>query len=147
MKTTQEIQLITLLMDIIPILDGDTIQGISPEANELTRQKLIENLNEELENFSEMEPSLLEWYEKNISLLETISDQEFQSALDEKIMITEVQIGHSLFEPLTPTQLDKLAEKFSIHRKDLQGTDEKAVEFEAQSQSILKNFFKGFRQK
>ena len=147
MNALQENQFILLLSDYVPIMDGDIIKGISPEANELTRQKLIENLNEELENFSEMEPSLLEWYEKNISLLETISDQEFQSALAERIMITEVQIGHSLFEPLTPTQLDKHAEKFSIHRKDLQGTDEKAVGFEAQSQSILKNFFKGFRQK
>lgn len=47
MKTTQEIQLITLLMDIIPILDGDTIQGISPEAKEFTRQKLVNQLEKD----------------------------------------------------------------------------------------------------
>lgn len=59
MKTTQEIQLITLLMDIIPILDGDTIQGISPEAKEFTRQKLVNQLEKDKASFSESDSILL----------------------------------------------------------------------------------------
>lgn len=59
MKTTQEIQLITLLMDIIPILDGDTIQGISSEAKEFTRQKLVNQLEKDKASFSESDSILL----------------------------------------------------------------------------------------
>ena len=49
MNTTQENQFILLLSDYVPIMDGDIIKGISPEANELTRQKLIDRLNDDLD--------------------------------------------------------------------------------------------------
>ena len=47
MNDTQEIQLITLLSDVLPVLDGDIIQDIIPDAKELTRQKLIDQLLED----------------------------------------------------------------------------------------------------
>ena len=88
MKTTQEIQLITLLMDIIPILDGDTIQGISPEAKEFTRQKLVNQLEKDKASFSESDSILITYFNENIQLLQTISDDEFQTVLTEQILLT-----------------------------------------------------------
>ncbi len=37
MNEYQENQLLIILSDFIPLMDGDFIQGISPEAKDLTR--------------------------------------------------------------------------------------------------------------
>ena len=39
MTNEQEEQLIIILSDFIPIMDGDRVQGVLPNAKDLTRQK------------------------------------------------------------------------------------------------------------
>ena len=121
MTNEQEEQLIIILSDFIPIMDGDRVQGVSPNAKDLTRQKILEQLEEEQSQLPEGDPALLEWEEENIELLKMITDEEFQAVLTEKILLTEIQIGQSIFQPLTAQQLSVLAEK-------LQGQKEKSVE-------------------
>ena len=93
MNDTQEIQLITLLSDVLPVLDGDIIQDIIPDAKELTRQKLIDQLLEDKTFFSEGDSILIKYFNDNIHLLQTISDDEFQTVLTEQILLTELKIG------------------------------------------------------
>ena len=101
MTNEQEEQLIIILSDFIPIMDGDRVVGISPNAKDLTRQKILEQLEEEQSQLPEGDPALLEWEEENIELLKMITDEEFQAVLTEKILLTEIQIGQSIFQPLT----------------------------------------------
>ena len=131
MTNEQEEQLIIILSDFIPIMDGDRVQGVSPNAKDLTRQKVLEQL-------PEGDPGLLEWEEENIELLKMITDEEFQAVLTEKILLTEIQIGQSIFQPLTTQQLSVLAEK-------LQGQKEKSVENSDKQSSIFKNIFSWLR--
>ena len=121
MTNEQEEQLIIILSDFIPIMDGDRVIGVLPNAKDLTRQKILEQLEEEQSQLPEGDPALLEWEEENIELLKMITDEEFQAVLTEKILLTEIQIGQSIFQPLTTQQLSVLAEK-------LQGQKEKSVE-------------------
>lgn len=118
MTNEQEEQLIIILSDFIPIMDGDRVIGVLPNAKDLTRQKVLEQLEEEQSQLPEGDPALLEWEEENIELLKMITDEEFQAVLTEKILLTEIQIGQSIFQPLTTQQLSVLAEK-------LQGQEEK----------------------
>lgn len=134
MTNEQEEQLIIILSDFIPIMDGDRVVGISPNAKDLTRQKVLEQLEEEQSQLPEGDPALLEWEEENIELLKMITDEEFQAVLTEKILLTEIQIGQSIFQPLTTQQLSVLAEK-------LQGQKEKSVENSDKQSSIFKNIF------
>ena len=134
MTNEQEEQLIIILSDFIPIMDGDRVGGISPNAKDLTRQKILEQLEEEQSQLPEGDPALLEWEEENIELLKMITDEEFQAVLTEKILLTEIQIGQSIFQPLTTQQLSVLAEK-------LQGQKEKSVENSDKQSSIFKNIF------
>ena len=134
MTNEQEEQLIIILSDFIPIMDGDRVVGISPNAKDLTRQKILEQLEEEQSQLPEGDPALLEWEEENIDLLKMITDEEFQAVLTEKILLTEIQIGQSIFQPLTTQQLSVLAEK-------LQGKKEKSVENSDKQSSIFKNIF------
>ena len=67
-----------------------------------------------------------------------ITDEEFQAVLTEKILLTEIQIGQSIFQPLTTQQLSVLAEK-------LQGQKEKSVENSDKQSSIFKNIFSWLR--
>ena len=134
MTNEQEEQLIIILSDFIPIMDGDRVVGISPNAKDLTRQKILEQLEEEQSQLPEGDPALLEWEEENIELLKMITDEEFQAVLTEKILLTEIQIGQSIFQPLTSQQLSVLAEK-------LQGQKEKSVENSDKHSSIFKNIF------
>lgn len=134
MTNEQEEQLIIILSDFIPIMDGDRVVGISPNAKDLTRQKILEQLEEEQSQLPEGDPALLEWEEENIELLKMITDEEFQAVLTEKILLTEIQIGQSIFQPLTTQQLSVLAEK-------LQGQKEKSVENSDKQSSIFKNIF------
>lgn len=80
----------------------------------------------------------MEWEEENIELLKMITDEEFQAVLTEKILLTEIQIGQSIFQPLTTQQLSVLAEK-------LQGQKEKSVENSDKQSSIFKNIFSWLR--
>ena len=134
MTNEQEEQLIIILSDFIPIMDGDRVVGISPNAKDLTRQKILEQLEEEQSQLPEGDPALFEWEEENIELLKMITDEEFQAVLTEKILLTEIQIGQSIFQPLTTQQLSVLAEK-------LQGQKEKSVENSDKQSSIFKNIF------
>ena len=138
MTNEQEEQLIIILSDFIPIMDGDRVVGVSPNAKDLTRQKVLEQLEEEQSQLPEGDPALLEWEEENIELLKMITDEEFQAVLTEKILLTEIQIGQSIFQPLTTQQLSVLAEK-------LQGQKEKSVENSDKQSSILKNIFSWLR--
>ena len=134
MTNEQEEQLIIILSDFIPIMDGDRVVGVSPNARDLTRQKVLEQLEEEQSQLPEGDPALLEWEEENIELLKMITDEEFQAVLTEKILLTEIQIGQSIFQPLTTQQLSVLAKK-------LQGQKEKNVENSDKQSSIFKNIF------
>lgn len=138
MTNEQEEQLIIILSDFIPIMDGDRVQGVLPNAKDLTRQKVLEQLEEEQSQLPEGDPALLEWEEENIELLKMITDEEFQAVLTEKILLTEIQIGQSIFQPLTAQQLSALAEK-------LQGQKEKSVENSDKQSSIFKNIFSWLR--
>jgi len=138
MTNEQEEQLIIILSDFIPVMDGDRVVGVSPNARDLTRQKVLEQLEEEQSQLPEGDPALLEWEEENIELLKMIADEEFQAVLTEKILLTEIQIGQSIFQPLTTQQLSVLAEK-------LQGQEEKNVENSDKQSSIFKNIFSWLR--
>lgn len=138
MTNEQEEQLIIILSDFIPIMDGDRVQGVKPNAKDLTRQKVLEQLEEEQSQLPEGDPALLEWEEENIELLKMVTDEEFQAVLTEKILLTEIQIGQSIFQPLTTQQLSVLAEK-------LQGQKEKSVENSDKQSSIFKNIFSWLR--
>lgn len=134
MTNEQEEQLIIILSDFIPVMDGDRVIGVSPNARDLTRQKVLEQLEEEQSQLPEGAPALLEWEEENIELLKIITDEEFQTVLTEKILLTEIQIGQSIFQPLTTQQVSVLAEK-------LQGQKEKSIENSDKQTSIVKNVF------
>ena len=134
MTNEQEEQLIIILSDFIPIMDGDRVVGVLPNVRDLTRQKVLEQLEEEQSQLPEGDPALLEWEEENIELLKMITDEEFQAVLTEKILLTEIQIGQSIFQPLTTQPLSVLAEK-------LQGQKEKSVENSDKQSSIFKNIF------
>ena len=134
MTNEQEEQLIIILSDFIPVMDGDRVIGVSPNARDLTRQKVLEQLEEEQSQLPEGDPALLEWEEENIELLRMITDEEFQTVLTEKILLTEIQIGQSIFQPLTTQQLSVLAEK-------LQGQEERTAENSDKQTSIVKNVF------
>ena len=138
MTNEQEEQLIIILSDFIPIMDGDRVVGVSPNAKDLPRQQVLEQLEEEQSQLPEGDPALLEWEEENIELLKMITDEEFQAVLTEKILLTEIQIGQSIFQPLTTQQLSVLAEK-------LQGQKEKSVENSDKQSSIFKNIFSWLR--
>ena len=138
MTNEQEEQLIIILSDFIPIMDGDRVVGVSPNARDLTRQKVLEQLEEEQSQLPEGDPALFEWEEENIELLKMITDEEFQAVIIEKILLTEIQMGQSIFQPLTTQQLSVLAEK-------LQGQKEKSVENSDKQSSIFKNIFSWLR--
>lgn len=138
MTNEQEEQLIIILSDFIPIMDGDRVVGVSPNARDLTRQKVLEQLEEEQSQLPEGDPALSEWEEENIELLKMITDEEFQAVLIEKILLTEIQMGQSIFQPLTTQQLSVLAEK-------LQGQEEKNVENSDKQSSVFKNIFSWLR--
>ena len=42
-------------------MDGDRVVGVSPNAKDLTRQKVLEQLEEEQSQLPEGDPALLEW--------------------------------------------------------------------------------------
>lgn len=101
MNEQQENQLLILLSDFIPLMDGDIVQGISPEAKNITRHQVLEQLKADKELLDKKDTLLMSWQEENIELLQAISDDDFQAVVKEKIVLTEIQIGQSLFQPLS----------------------------------------------
>ncbi|VTP86079.1 hypothetical protein [Streptococcus equi] len=144
MNEQQENQLLTILSDYIPLMAGDIIQGISPEAGDLTRQKVLEQLQADREELNKEDASLVSWQEENIQLLETISDDDFQAVVNEKIMMTELQIGQSLFQPLNENQLERLAEKLKSQKEKMQNNQPVADKKDKPKRSFLKHFFNSF---
>ncbi|WP_303972066.1 hypothetical protein [Streptococcus merionis] len=144
MNEQQENQLLIILSDVIPLMDGDIIQGISPEAEALTRQKGLEQLIADKELLDKEGTFLVSWQEENIQLLEVISDDDFQAVVNEKIMITELQIGQSLFQPLSEEQLERLAEKLTSQKEKMQNNQSVADEKDTPKRSLLKHFFNPF---
>ncbi|ESV54857.1 hypothetical protein SAG0136_06355 [Streptococcus agalactiae LMG 14747] len=145
MNEYQENQLLTILSDVIPLMSGDIIQGISPEAGDLTRNKVLEQLRADKELFDNEDSSLMSWQVDNIELLETISDEDFQAVLEEKIMMTELQIGQSLFQPLNENQLERLAETLKS-KQELTSEKESQVEEKPQRKtSFFEKMLKPFR--
>ncbi|HEL0245843.1 TPA: hypothetical protein TUD09_002090 [Streptococcus equi subsp. zooepidemicus] len=141
MNDYQENQLLSILSDFIPLMDGDIIQGISPEAGDLTRQKVLEQLIADRELLNKEDISLVSWQEENIQLLEAISDDDFQTVVNEKIIMTELQIGQSLFQPLNENQLERLAEKLTLQKEKSLKNQLVANEKEKPIRSFLKHFF------
>lgn len=137
MTITQEMELITLLSDVLPVLDGDIIQGISQEAKGLTRQKLIDQLQEDSASFSEGDMILLTYFNDSIQLLQTISDEDFQTVLEEQIALIDLKQGQSIFQELDDQQLIRLGEQ--LKAKSLKPTEE-----EEKTVSFLNRFFKPF---
>ncbi|WP_288623886.1 hypothetical protein [uncultured Streptococcus sp.] len=137
MTITQEMELITLLSDILLVLDGDIIQGLSPEANGLTRQKLIDQLQEDSAYFSEWDTILMTYFNDSIQLLQTISDEDFQTVLEEQIALIDLKQGQSIFQELDDQQLIRLGEQ--LKAKSLKTTEE-----EEKTVSFLNRFFKPF---
>lgn len=144
MTDQQENQLHLILSDFIPLLDGDIIQGISPEAKSLTRQKVLNQLLADKEQLDQTDASLVGWQAENIQLLETISDEDFQVIRDEKILLTELQIGQSLFEPFGDNQLNELKQK--LNPEQVQSSENKAHSTEkvGQKPTIWKKILKPF---
>ncbi|MCK1226192.1 hypothetical protein [Streptococcus uberis] len=145
MNEQQENQLLTILSDFIPLMDGDIIQGISPEAGDLTRQKVLEQLRADKELLDKEDTSLVSWQEENIQLLEMISDDDFQVVVNEKIMMIEIQIGQSLFQPLSENQLELLAAQLNSQQET---SSEKASQVEEKPQrksSFFEKMLKQFR--
>lgn len=137
MTITQEMELITLLSDVLPVLDGDIIQGLSPEAKGLTRQKLIDQLQEDSVSFSEGDMILLTYFNDSIKLLQTISDEDFQTVLEEQVALIDLKRGQSIFQELDDQQLIRLGEQLKV--KSLKTTEE-----EEKTVSFLNRFFKPF---
>ena len=142
MNDYQENQLLTILSDFIPLMDGDIIQGISPEAGGLTRQKVLGQLRADKELLNKEDTSLVSWQEENIQLLETISDDDFQAVVEEKILLTEIQIGQSLFEPLSENQLERLAEKLKIDQPSASEHQEASEDQSEKKEPFFSRFFK-----
>ncbi|MBF0786667.1 MULTISPECIES: hypothetical protein [unclassified Streptococcus] len=140
MTDQQENQLHLILSDFIPLMAGDIIQGVSPEAENLTRQKVLDQLLADKELFDQDDASLVSWQEENIQLIETISDEEFQVVVDERIMLTELQIGQSLFQPLSEEHLEVLAERFKSPSGNQAQTEEKTEQRPSLLKSVLNRF-------
>lgn len=137
MTITQEMELITLLSDVLSVLDGDIIQGLSPEARGLTRQKLIGQLQEDSASFSEGDVILLTYFNDSIQLLQTISDEYFQTVLEEQIALIDLKQGQSIFQELDDQQLIRLGEQLKAKSLKTTAEEEKTVSF-------LNRFFKPF---
>lgn len=142
MTDQQENQLLIILSDLVPVMEGDVITGISPEAEELTRQKVLDQLVADKAHFDPEDLSLIGWQEENIQLLKSISDEEFQTVVQEKIRLTELQIGQSLFEPLSDTQLEKLAEKLNLKQTSPYENQETSEEKSEKKGIFFSRFFK-----
>ncbi|HEO0379646.1 TPA: hypothetical protein U9C19_001424 [Streptococcus agalactiae] len=145
MKEQEENQLLIILSDFIPLMDGDIIQGISPEAGALTRQTVLEQLRADKELLNKEDTSLVSWQEENIQLLETISDEDFQAVVNEKIMMTEIQIGQSLFQPLNENQLELLSKHLKSQEETVSEKESHLEEKAKRKPSLFKKMLRQLR--
>lgn len=113
MSLTKEEKLIELLTDYVVLLDGDWIIGVEPDAENLTRENILQELKAGSELLQSEDETQKEWYKENISLLEMIDDELFQKCLHEKILITEAQVGQIIWSPISDKGVEYLAEKLS----------------------------------
>ncbi|WP_162011948.1 hypothetical protein [Streptococcus sp. S784/96/1] len=144
MTDQQEIQLHLILSDFIPLMDGDIVQGISPEARDLTLQEVLDQLLVDRELFDQTDASLVSWQDENIQLLKTISDEDFLVVRDENILLTELQIGQSLFEPLSENQLEELKKKLISEQEQASERQTQATEKIEQKPSLWEKILKPF---
>lgn len=144
MTDQQENQLHLILSDFIPLMDGDIIQGISPKAKSLTRQEVLDQLLSDRELFDQIDSSLVSWQDENIQLLETISDEDFQVICDEKILLTELQIGQSLFEPFRDNHLNELKQKLNPEQEQPSENKAHLTEKVEQQPTLWKKILKPF---
>ncbi|MCD0120208.1 hypothetical protein HK198_06595 [Streptococcus agalactiae] len=145
MKEQEENQLLIILSDFIPLMDGDIIQGISPEEGALTRQTVLEQLRADKELLNKEDTSLVSWQEENIQLLETISDEDFQAVVNEKIMMTEIQIGQSLFQPLNENQLELLSKHLKSQEETVSEKESHLEEKAKRKPSLFKKMLRQLR--
>lgn len=145
MNEYQENQLLIILSDFIPLMDGDFIQGISPEAKDLTRQTVLEQLRADKELLNKEDTSLVSWQEENIQLLETISDEDFQAVVNEKIMMTEIQIGQSPFQPLNENQLELLSKHLKSQEETVSEKESHLEEKAKRKPSLFKKMLRQLR--
>ena len=111
MNITQEERLMSLLTDYVLLIDGDLVLGYHPEATNLTRSNLLQQMEEEYQTLTTDDSTLKNWYRDNIGLLNQVEDTSFEQALKEKILLAEIQTGHSIWQELTPKQVDRLGQK------------------------------------
>ncbi|WP_314913612.1 hypothetical protein [Streptococcus constellatus] len=111
MNITQEERLMSLLTDYVLLIDGDLVLGYHPEATNLTRSNLLQQMEEEYQTLTTDDSTLKNWYRDNIGLLNQVEDTSFEQALKEKILLAELQTGHSIWQELTPKQVDRLGQK------------------------------------
>lgn len=111
MNITQEERLMSLLTDYVLLIDGDLVLGYHPEATNLTRSNLLQQMEEEYQTLTTDDSTLKNWYRDNIGLLNQVEDTSFEQALKEKILLAEIQIGHSIWQELTPKQVDRLGQR------------------------------------
>lgn len=111
MNITQEERLMSLLTDYVFLMDGDLVLGYRPEATNLTRSNLLQQMEEEYQTLTTDDSTLKNWYRDNIGLLNQVEDTSFEQALKEKILLAEIQTGHSIWQELTPKQVDRLGQR------------------------------------
>ena len=111
MNITQEERLMSLLTDYVFLIDGDLVLGYHPEATNLTRSNLLQQMEEEYQTLTTDDSTLKNWYRDNIGLLNQVEDTSFEQALKEKILLAEIQTGHSIWQELTPKQVDRLGQR------------------------------------
>jgi len=145
MSLTKEEKLIELLTDYVVLLDGDWIIAVEPDAENLTRENILQELKAGFELLQSEDETLKEWYKENISLLEMIDDELFQKCLHEKILITEAQVGQMIWSPISDKGIEYLAEKLSKGNElQIPIKNKKAPPTEIKKQ---KNFFSRFFKK
>lgn len=111
MNITQEERLMSLLTDYVFLIDSDLVLGYRPEATNLTRSNLLQQMEEEYQTLTTDDSTLKNWYRDNIGLLNQVEDTSFEQALKEKILLAEIQTGHSIWQELTPKQVDRLGQR------------------------------------
>ena len=73
MNITQEERLMSLLTDYVFLIDGDLVLGYHPEATNLTRSNLLQQMEEEYKTLITDDLTLRNWYHDNIDLLNEVS--------------------------------------------------------------------------
>lgn len=80
---------------------------------------------------------LLTYFNDSIQLLQTISDEDFQTVLEEQIALIDLKQGQSIFQELDDQQLIRLGEQLKAKSLKITEEEEKTVSF-------LNRFFKPF---